>query len=69
MENLRRQFESEIKNLEISEEELLTVKLVTQKFRKKALKAHSDKTGKEDDEEFKQLLNDYNTVNNVFLQK
>ena len=36
MENLRRQFESEIKNLEISEEELLTVKLVTQKFRKKA---------------------------------
>ena len=68
MENLRRQFESEIKNLEISEEELLTVKLVTQKFRKKALKVHSDKTGKEDDEEFKQLLNDYNSVKNALKE-
>ena len=35
---------------------------MTRKFKKKALKVHSDKTGKEDDEEFKQLLNDYHTV-------
>ena len=68
MENLRKQFISELRNLEIGEDELLTGKLVTQKFRKKALKVHSDKTGKEDDEEFKQLLNDYNAVKNAIKE-
>ena len=62
MENLRKQYESELKNLEIQEDEELTVKLVTRKFKKKALRVHSDKTGSENDEEFKQLLNDYNRV-------
>ena len=62
MENLREQYESELKNLEIQENEELTVKLVTRKFKKKALRVHSDKTGSENDEEFKQLLNDYNRV-------
>ena len=68
MENLRKQFISELRNLEIGEDELLTEKLVTQKFRKKALKVHSDKTGKSDDEEFKQLLNDYNAVKNAIKE-
>jgi hypothetical protein len=62
MENFRKQFEHEIKNLEISEDEVITLKLVSHRFKKKALKVHSDKTGKEDDEEFKKLLNDFNNV-------
>ena len=62
MENLREQLESELKNLEVEPEEELTLRLVTKKFKKKALKVHSDKTGKNDDEEFKQLLQDYNKV-------
>ena len=37
------------------------MKLVEKKFKRKALKVHSDKTGK-DDEEFKDLLRDYNTL-------
>ena len=45
--------------LEISEEEELTIKLITKKFKKKALRVHSDKTLNKDDEEFKELLNDY----------
>ena len=57
--------ENELKNLEIEEDEVLTVKLVTRKFKRKALKVHSDKTGTMDDEEFKQLLNDYNKVKNA----
>ena len=62
MEDIRKHFVKEINNLEIEDDEVLTEKLVTTKFKKKALKVHSDKTGKEDDEEFKQLLNDYHTV-------
>ena len=65
MENLKKEHENELKNLEIDEDELLTVKLVTRKFKRKALKVHSDKTGTMDDEEFKQLLNDYNKVKNA----
>jgi curved DNA-binding protein CbpA len=68
MENLRRQLESELRNLEVGENEELTVKLVTKKFKKKALKVHSDKTGKEDDEEFKQLLQDYNKVKDALAE-
>ena len=61
MENIRKQFERELKNLEITEEDILTARLVTVKFRKKALRVHSDKT-RGDDEEFKELLSDYNRV-------
>ena len=69
MENIRKNYEKELRTLEISDEEELTVKLVTKKFKKKALKVHSDKTHK-DDEEFKELLNDYNTqrVSVFYLQ-
>ena len=35
MENLKKEHENELKNLEIEEDELLTVKLVTRKFKRK----------------------------------
>ena len=59
MENIRRQYEKELKNLEITHDELITMKLVSTKFKRKALKVHSDKTGKDDDEEFIELYSDY----------
>ena len=62
MENIRKQFYKELLNLEIGEDEVLSVKLVGKRFRKKALRVHSDKTRLGDDEEFKLLLNDYNKV-------
>ena len=62
MENIRQQFEKELLNLEIGKDEELSVKLVGSRFRKKALRVHSDKTGLGDDEEFKNLLNDYKKV-------
>ena len=62
MESLRIFLKKELKNLGVEEEEALTVKLVTKKFKKKALKVHSDKTHNNDDEEFKELLNDYHKV-------
>ena len=62
MENIRKQFSKELKNLEIGEDETITVQLVGKRFRKKALKVHSDKTRQGDDEEFKELLNDYNRL-------
>ena len=62
MENIRNQFRKELDNLEIGEDEALSVKLVGRRFRKKALKVHSDKTRGGDDEEFKELLNDYHRV-------
>ena len=62
MENLRKKYEKELRILEINEDEELTVKLVTTKFKKKALRVHSDKNRNNDDEEFKELLNDYQTV-------
>ena len=58
----RGRWKKELKNLEISEEEELTVKLVTRKFKKKTLKVHSDKNREKDDEEFKELFNDYNNL-------
>ena len=64
MENLRKQFEKELKNLEIHESEDITPELVDSKSRRKALKVHSDKTFK-DDEEFKILLNDYHKVSDA----
>ena len=68
MENIRKQYVNELSNLEITEEDIITEKLVKKKFKMKALKVHSDKTGKQDktgradDEEFKQLLSDYHRV-------
>ena len=67
MENLRKELKSELMNLEIGVEEPLSVKLVTTKFKRKALRVHSDKT-KGDDEEFKQLLNDYNRVKDAIKE-
>ena len=68
METIRKQFERELKNLEIEEDAIITIKLVEKKFRRKALKVHSDKTGNKDDdkdEEFKQLVGDYNKLVNA----
>ena len=68
MENIRKQLVKELSNLEITAEDIITVKLVTKKFKMKALKVHSDKTGRQDetgradDEEFKELLSDYHRV-------
>ena len=45
MDNLRKELERELINLEIEADEDITVKLVTKKFKRKALKVHSDKTG------------------------
>ena len=55
-------------NLEIEEGEEITIKVVTTKFKKKALRVHSDKTHKQDDEEFKQLLHDYNVLKDAINQ-
>ena len=62
MEHLRKTLLRELINLEVEEEEVLTVSLEPKKFKKKALKVHSHKTLNSDDEEFKRLLNDYNKV-------
>ena len=62
MDNLRKELERELINLEIEADEDITVKLVTKKFKRKALKVHSDKTGLGDDEEFKQLYFDFEKV-------
>ena len=56
MENIRKQLEQELRNLEIGEGEELNAKLVAKRFKKKALRVHSDKTHSNDDEEFKKLL-------------
>ena len=62
MEEFRKTYSEELKSLEVSEEEEVTLKLLSTKFKKKALKVHPDKTGEvSDDEEFKNLLNDYMT--------
>ena len=59
METIRRQYEKELKNLEITQDEHITMKLVTTKFKRKALKVHSDKTRMGDDEKFIELHSDY----------
>ena len=58
LNNFRKQFAKELDNLEINDVENLSEKFISKKFKRKALKVHSDKTGK-DDEEFQELLNDY----------
>ena len=68
MENIRKNYEKELRTLEISDEEELTVKLVTKKFNIKALKVHSDKTHTDDDEEFKELLNHYNKLKEAIAE-
>ena len=62
MENIRRNFCKELQNLESGEKEEISVQLVGKRFRKKALRVHSDKTRCGDDEDFKELLNDYNRL-------
>ena len=58
LDNFKKQFAKELNNLEINDVENLSEKFISKKFKRKALKVHSDKTRK-DDEEFKELLNDY----------
>ena len=62
MEYIRKQFANELKNLEVEECEEISAKILSKKFKRKALKVHSDKTRTQDDEEFKQLLHDYNKL-------
>ena len=59
MEAIRNTFKKELNKLEISETEEITTKSVEKKFKKKALKVHPDKTGTDDDAEFKELLADF----------
>ena len=61
MEMIRNRYQKELTNLEIGDEDVITGRLVNLKFKRKALKVHSDKTGG-DDEEFKELLRDYNIL-------
>ena len=62
MENIRKQYQKELKNLEIGDEVPINLKVVATMFKRKALKVHSDKTHKNDDEEFKELLRDYTVL-------
>ena len=62
MEDLRKALKKELFNLEIDEGEEITIKVVEKKFKKKALKVHPDKTGSDDDMEFKELLADFRKV-------
>ena len=62
METIRKQFVKELKNLDISEEEEISARIVTKKFKRKALLVHSDKTRNGDDEAFVELLDDYKKV-------
>ena len=55
MKNMKK----ELINLEVEEEEEINIKMVKKKFKKKALKVHLDKTGTNDDAEFKELLADF----------
>ena len=62
MEEFRMNFTEELKGLDVEDEEEVTAKMLSSKFKKKALKVHPDKKGDaHDDEDFKTLLNDYNT--------
>ena len=62
MENFKKLFAKELENLKIANTDIITEKYVSTKFKREALKVHSDKTGKSDDADFKQLLSDYNRV-------
>ena len=60
MEMFKKTHENELNNLEVDATEDITMKLLSSRFKKKALRVHPDKTGEKDDEEFKTLLKDYN---------
>ena len=62
MEDFIRNYSAELSRLEVDEGEEITAKKLSIKFKKLALKTHPDKTGVEDDTEFKNLLNDYNIL-------
>ena len=45
MEEFRNTYKEELKRLDVSDDEELTTKMLSSKFKKKALKVHPDKTG------------------------
>ena len=62
MEEFRRNYSQELKRLNVEDEEVVTAKMLSSKFKRKALRVHPDKTGDvNDDEDFKNLLQDFNT--------
>ena len=62
MEALRNIMKKELLNLDVEESDEINIKMVEKKFKKKALKVHPDKTGTDDDAEFKELLADFKKV-------
>ena len=63
MEDFKMNFAEELQRLEVQDEDEVTAKMLSTKFKKQALKHHPDKTGDVDNDlEFKRLLNDYNTL-------
>ena len=63
MEDFVRNYHEELGRLDVQEGEEVTAKMLSMKFKKKALQTHPDKTGDVDnDTEFKNLLNDYNML-------
>ena len=63
MEDFVRNYQEELRRLDVQEGEEVTAKMLSMKFKKLALKTHPDKTGDVDnDAEFKNLLNDYNML-------
>ena len=68
MEALRNNLKKELTNLEVEETEEISIKMIEKKFKKKALKVHPDKTGKNDDTEFKELLDDFRKVQTKLME-
>ena len=71
MENLKKEYEEELKNLEVKEDDEINQKVLSRKFKQKAFKVHSDKTGntgEDKDEEFKKLLHDYQKVSEALKE-
>ena len=63
MKDFIRNYQDELRRLDVQEGEEVTSKMLSMKFKKQALKTHPDKTGDvDDDTEFKNLLNDYNML-------
>ena len=62
MDDFVRNYSAELRRLEVVEGEEITAKKLSTKFKKLALMTHPDKTGADDDTEFKNLLNDYNIL-------
>ena len=68
MEAFKTKYAKELENLEIENTDDLTERYISKKFKRKALKVHSDKTRSNDDEEFKELLSDYERVLKAFRE-